>query len=314
MPFLPKPRRELVRAAVNSSSGSAYRRSTSGPTHGLSAVEFSPSREACCCQGKQRVEQRSPARGVGRPPARGAGRVPLQVKDAVDAVSWANFVAFIVLALVAIRQWRHRKKPRSAWPRPASPRSASSSSPAGFSPPILTRSANASSSAPTSSFCSSSRSCLYRFTAAFDPASRGLTRLIGAMTAILVVWTAALPRLPTARRAAAPLVRRVPRRVPRALDGPLGDRRDAALESRPGAAARRKEPDAPARRRGRSAHARARPRGRLDGAHSPLALSCVGLLATVSAVAFLARARAAGARPDAVAAPSSSGYRMQSRR
>jgi signal transduction histidine kinase len=125
-----------------------------------------------------------------------AEQVPHQVNQAIDLVSWANLVAFVALAVVALRQWRRRKEPTSAWAA------------AGFT--TLGVVVLIGRILPEHPHALAERIvlradivvlllfpfCLYRFTAAFDPASRRLTRVIGAMTAVLVLWTVALPRLP----------------------------------------------------------------------------------------------------------------------
>ena len=107
-----------------------------------------------------------------------------------------NVVAFTGLALVAILQWRRRKDAAAAWA------AASLGTLAVVvllgrvlpqHPHLLVQKAGLRLEIVILLFFPY---LLYRFTAAFDPPSRRLTRIVTAMTMVLVGWTLVLPHFP----------------------------------------------------------------------------------------------------------------------
>lgn len=119
------------------------------------------------------------------------------MKDAVAVVDWLNLAAFVGLAVLAIRRWQVRREQAAAWAAtsfvvlavvvlvgrllPEDPES------------LAEQVAQRALIVVLLAF----PYLLYRFTWAFARPSRRLTWLVSAMTALLVVWTLALPRLPT---------------------------------------------------------------------------------------------------------------------
>lgn len=118
------------------------------------------------------------------------------MEQAVRIVELVNLAAFTALAAVAVRQWRIRRDVAAAWAAAAF---------AALAVVLLL-----GSLLPTDPDSSPERVVLrleilvlllfpyllYRFTVAFDPPSRRLARIVDSATALLVVSTLALPRLP----------------------------------------------------------------------------------------------------------------------
>ena len=118
------------------------------------------------------------------------------MEQAVRIVELVNLAAFIALAAVAVRQWRIRRDVAAAWAAAAF---------AALAVVLLL-----GNLLPTDPDSLPERIVLrleilvlllfpyllYRFTVAFDPPSRRLARIVGSATALLVVSTLALPRLP----------------------------------------------------------------------------------------------------------------------
>ncbi|HEX5801358.1 MAG TPA: hypothetical protein VFY02_14710, partial [Gaiellaceae bacterium] len=118
------------------------------------------------------------------------------MEQAVRIVELVNLAAFIALAAVAVRQWRIRRDVAAAWAAAAF---------AALAVVLLL-----GNLLPTDPDSWPERVVLrleilvlllfpyllYRFTVAFDPPSRRLARIVGSATALLVVSTLALPRLP----------------------------------------------------------------------------------------------------------------------
>ena len=118
------------------------------------------------------------------------------VKLAVQIMGLVNLVAFTGLAAVALRQWRIRRDAAGAW-------AAASFAAIG----VVVLVAEALPDEPDSFFEQAVERLdlivlllfpylLYRFTVAFDPPSRRLSRIVDSATTLLVVWTLALPNLP----------------------------------------------------------------------------------------------------------------------
>jgi signal transduction histidine kinase len=116
--------------------------------------------------------------------------------EAVAVVSWLNVVAFVGLAVLALRRWRARKDGTGAWAA------------AGFvtlgvvvvvgrilpeEPTLLAERIVLRADIVLLLFFPY---FLYRFTWDFSQPSQRLTRIVTTMTAALLLWTIALPRLP----------------------------------------------------------------------------------------------------------------------
>jgi signal transduction histidine kinase len=120
------------------------------------------------------------------------------LKQAIDSVNWLNLVAFTALAALAIGRWRARRDRAAAW-------AAASFATLGIvvllgrlvpeHPHLLVQRVVQRLDLVVLLFFPY---LLYRFTTAFDPPSRRLTRIVGSMTAVLVAWTLALPWIPAA--------------------------------------------------------------------------------------------------------------------
>jgi signal transduction histidine kinase len=118
------------------------------------------------------------------------------MEQAVRIVELVNLAAFIALAAVAVRQWRIRRDVAAAWAAAAF---------AALAVVLLL-----GNLLPTDPDSSPERVVLrleilvlllfpyllYRFTVAFEPPSRRLARIVDSATALLVVATLALPRIP----------------------------------------------------------------------------------------------------------------------
>jgi signal transduction histidine kinase len=118
------------------------------------------------------------------------------VREAVQIVNVVNLVVFTVLGLIALRLWRLRRDRSAAW--------AAASFLTLGAVVLLGRALPEHSQLLVVRILFRADIvvlllfpyCLYRFTSAFDPPSRGLTRLVSTMTGVLVIWTVTLPRLP----------------------------------------------------------------------------------------------------------------------
>ena len=118
------------------------------------------------------------------------------MKLAVQIVGLVNLVAFTGLAAVAIRQWRIRRDRAGAW-------AAASFGAIG----IVVLLGRVIPEEPDTLLEHAVQRLdivvlllfpylLYRFTVAFDPPSRRLSRIVDSATTLLVLWTVALPSLP----------------------------------------------------------------------------------------------------------------------
>ena len=103
---------------------------------------------------------------------------------------------------------------------------------------------------------------LFRFTAAFDPASRALEWTAAIVTTVLIVWTIALPDFPQTGEHRSAAFDVYLYALARPVRLPVDLRLVPALAGRPRPAERRPHPHAPAQRRGDGAHHRAHPRRR----------------------------------------------------
>jgi signal transduction histidine kinase len=116
--------------------------------------------------------------------------------EVVDAVGFLNLVAFTALAAVALRQWHVLKARASLW-------AALTFGALGL---VVLGGRLASGDPDTALGHVAERLLiatlvlfpylLYRFTRAFDPPSRRLELVVGALTGVLIVWTLALPEIP----------------------------------------------------------------------------------------------------------------------
>ena len=118
--------------------------------------------------------------------------------QAIRAVSYVNLVAFVALAVVALRQWRTQRDAAAAW-------AALAFGSLGF----VVLVARLVPEHPHGLGAGALQRILigallvfpyllFRFTIAFRPPALPLARALGAMTAVLLVWTFALPRFPAA--------------------------------------------------------------------------------------------------------------------
>jgi len=118
------------------------------------------------------------------------------MEQAAQILGLANLVGFTVLAVVALRQWRLRRDEAAAW-------AAASFVALGLvvllgrlvpdRPDVLPEHAMQRA---TLLALLVFPYLLFRFTTAFDPATRRLARWVSLVTLALAVWTVALPRVP----------------------------------------------------------------------------------------------------------------------
>jgi signal transduction histidine kinase len=121
--------------------------------------------------------------------------------ETVRVIGYVNLVAYTALGVVAIRQWRMRRDPAAGWAALAFAALGFvvlvarlvPEHPHGFIQDLAQRVLVA--------VILLFPYLLFRFTIAFRPPSRRLARALGAMTGLLLVWTFALPRFPSAGEA-----------------------------------------------------------------------------------------------------------------
>jgi signal transduction histidine kinase len=120
------------------------------------------------------------------------------VRALVDAVGYANLALFTIVAFVALREWRARKSPAGLWAACTFAALA-----------LVVDAGRAIPEHPDTDFELLAQKALvaglvlfpyflYRFSGAFRPPPQLLERLLGIMTAIVLIWTFANPRLPAA--------------------------------------------------------------------------------------------------------------------
>lgn len=116
--------------------------------------------------------------------------------ELVDVLNWVNLALYSVVAIVAIREWRAGRGRAGLW--------------AALTFGTLALVVDAGRLVPANDRSSLEvlevktliaalvlfPFLLYRFTTAFRPARRRLERFVGAMTALMLVWTFALPDVP----------------------------------------------------------------------------------------------------------------------
>ena len=120
-----------------------------------------------------------------------------QLKQAVDAVGYVSLVAFAALALATVNQWRMRRDRAAAW-------TAGCFLTLGIVV-VLGRILPAHPHTTPDRFFLKIEIAvlllfpflLYRFTTVFRATTSRLERSLGLMTLVMIVWTFALPRIPT---------------------------------------------------------------------------------------------------------------------